>query len=226
MGQKRFGRLDIEIPPNTNDTEVVAELIGLRYLLIEKEIFGNQAAGNGLTLQVTKGAIRKVLKGQSSKKHLVPYAQFLRTRYVDADIEVSKPNAEQLERWSAIKVAENVPYCVGDHGNVVDTLAIGPVEITAHAVERYAERLLDGDVKRIWRSLIQRLQHAGLVDADLPARVRAHKLKKYADRPGQRIVKHPDGTMHFVLVPNGQGEMTLVTVFELEGTQRHVYGAS
>lgn len=221
-GSKKFGRLDIQIPPNTPDAEVTAELIGLRHLLIDRSIYGTQQS-TGIVLCVSKGAIRKISKNQSSKKHLMGLGTFLRTRFVDAEIEVDKPNEDHLEHWESVTDPETVEFQHGPAGNIIDTPAAGKIEITAHAVEQYTDRIKDGELKRVWKSLTQCLTNPGLKDADTPAKVRAHKLKKYPFTRGQRIMKHPDGTMHYVLVPEGD-RMILVTTFDLHGTQRHVYG--
>lgn len=143
----------------------VAELAVLHDLLVLKEILGQARRGNGLIIQTSHGAIRKMTlwhkQGRSkpfSSGYLVPYGRYLFGRFAEAEIEVSKDVSwiqeviNSPKRVSAISVNDRLPDFV-HAGN-----GLGLVEITTHAIERVCQRNNGWDYPEAWRFITNQLR--------------------------------------------------------------------
>ena len=122
----------------TDDLNIIAELSAMRYLLEDRNVCGHNKAGGGLILRVTCGEIARLASGESDKSHLSRYAQFLRTRFVGAAIEVESEDKAWVNEDCFRDTAE-----LDVEGPVLETIylgSFGEVELTGHAVQRYIER--------------------------------------------------------------------------------------
>lgn len=214
----RIGAIDITLDPDIelSDQATAAELVAIQHLLSDKEIMGANRTGKGVILNVSRGAIRKLKIGSSSKADLMPYAVFLNTRYHEAAIEVGKKSPWVPETIEGIELEHlNVN---GPRYEAVNTPRMGRVVVTKHAIEQYEERFCEGDLSRTWASLVKRLQNPELATTVLPPNVARHKLMTYGDKAA-KIWRHPDGTLHFVVVDAPDGSKVLVTVFYRTATK-------
>jgi hypothetical protein len=214
----RIGVIEITLEPDLelSDQATAAELAAIQHLLSDKEIMGANRTGKGVILNVSRGAIRKLKIGSSSKADLTPYAVFLNTRYHEAVIEVGKKAP-----WvpTAIEGLEHVHLNVsGPRYETINTPCMGRVVVTKHAIEQYEDRFCEGDLSRTWVSLTKRLQNPELAPIVLPPRVLKHKLMSYGDKAAT-IWRHPDGTLHFAVVDDPSGTRVLVTVFYRSETE-------
>ena len=146
-----------------NDEIIAAELAVTRYLLEDRNVCGHNKSGKGLTIRAGFGAIRKLLREDSDKSYLSPYANFLRTRFAGACVEIENRKIEWANEECDRDVAELLV-----NGPVLATIVvgnIGEVELTSHALQRYIERAevspLNGWRKMVaWARKATRLNHS------------------------------------------------------------------
>src|ERR1035438_2769998 len=85
------GILRVRVSADIEDRLIVAELAAVKHLLDQKSVLGQELVGNaGIQLCVSSGAIRKLFLRKSNKTHLIPFAQFLTTRYAGCQLIVNK----------------------------------------------------------------------------------------------------------------------------------------
>lgn len=58
VGTKRKGILDVRIDFDNEEADLLAELVAIRYLALDKQVFAESRAGAGYKLVVSKGAIK------------------------------------------------------------------------------------------------------------------------------------------------------------------------
>lgn len=172
-GAKKQGVLNIRVEAQVDDREIVAELSALQWLLGHRSVFGPTQAGKGLCLTVSAGAIKKLAKAvekvrdlrhtELGKPHLFPYAKFLGHRFAGLEIKVDKDDSWVMPR--AQNDAEEISID-GPLPEVLHIPAIGLVEISPHAMQRFSQRLANGSQEEQWRLLRQiiggKLRHARL----------------------------------------------------------------
>jgi hypothetical protein len=104
------GIIKIRVTANIEDRAIAAELSATKYLLEQKCVLGQNIVGNaGIRLSVSSGAIRKLMHRKSNKTHLIPYAQFLTTRYAGCQL-ASDSGVLEVSRhspWSDMKNIES-----------------------------------------------------------------------------------------------------------------------
>lgn len=140
-----------------DDCRIAAELSTLQYLLETKNVCGHNKAGAGLRLWVSCGAILKLLKQESDKFYLSPYANFLKTRFLGLEIEVQKKKVDWADELCNRQVDEI--RVVTPTMTVIEVAGVGRVELTAHAVDRYIERF-ERPPAKAWRELTRLAKEA------------------------------------------------------------------
>ncbi|EDR1414855.1 hypothetical protein C3863_005003, partial [Salmonella enterica subsp. enterica serovar Dublin] len=91
VGTKRKGILDVHIDFDHEEADLLAELVAIRYLALDKQVFCREpGAGAGYKLVVSKGAIKKLALGKSTKAFAFKFAACLTGRLKGATIEVSQ----------------------------------------------------------------------------------------------------------------------------------------
>lgn len=204
------------------DTPIIAELIAIHHLLIDRKILGAvPKSGNAFNLVVSKGAIRKIINGTADTMYAGQFARFLMGRLQGFNIKVShskagmlQPDEESPNRERLHIEADAIGSYTTSH-ELIETTAIGKVWVTNHAVLRYQERnphTSGEDIKQPWNSLIKRLQHSELVITPFNERVRRHK--KYKHDGSTEVWSHPSDSMRFVVAVHPNGDKYLVTVFD------------
>jgi len=148
-GLAKRGRIRITVP-KLDDMRTAAELSALQYLLEVKNACGHNKAGSGLRISCSSSLIPQLLIGQAGAGYLAPYANFLRTRFLGCEVVVE----EFPHTWADERCEANVDFIEIDKASVttLDVAGVGPVELTAHAVERYIERFERPPVKA-WRDI-------------------------------------------------------------------------
>lgn len=141
--------LSVDLVNACADGAIISELTALHHLLMVKEVAGNNRSGNGLKLQCQHGAIKKLSRGKSGKKSLIQYAQFLRSRFVDADISVEK-NAIRDDVLPTN--TENI-ILDGPLEDILHTEQLGCINIRHHVIERYMERSGTKSKTNAWRNI-------------------------------------------------------------------------
>jgi hypothetical protein len=207
------GRIRVVVPPALHDRDVIAELAALHHLLVVRAIFGDDRAGNSLILNVSAGAIKKLVAQRSAKQHLVSFANFLAVRFADADIEVKTKLT-----WLRPRAENNVEEIVVTEGALDDELELRPlgrVTHTRHALEQFAIRSNRPDAySDAWRSirivLSNRLEERIASEETQLARLERHGIEG-------RVFHHPGSRWSFV-VTEAEGEpRRIVTAYHDSG---------
>lgn len=174
-GAKKQGVLNIRVVADVDDREIIAELSALQWLLGHRSVFGETQVGKGLRLIVSSGAIKKIAKAlekvadlrdsELGKPHLFQYAKFIGHRFAGLEIKVDKDAS-----WVMPRAQNDVEELTidGPLAEVIHIPAIGLVEISKHAIERFGKRMAIGEQEEQWRLLRRvisgRLRHAKLGD--------------------------------------------------------------
>lgn len=215
VGSKRNGIIDVKLEFANDDSDLLSELAAIKYLLFETQVFGRAPGkGHGFKLIVSKGAIRKLALGKSSKKHAEKFAAFLNHRMSGVQIEVSQSRDLMADpkTTSPVELHAIKREYANTHDSV-ETPAMGRVYVTAHAVNQYNKRLRDGPPKNPWSSLVKRLKHPELGILHLPPSVLAHKAKKYGTSDNIEAWGHRSSKFTYLVI-NEANRRTVVTVFE------------
>jgi hypothetical protein len=152
------GILQVRVANPMADSNIVAELAALQHLLEVKKVIGSHPAGNKHThLIVSAGAIRKLQRRQSGKKHLAPYANFLTTRFAGCRLSVAKDS-----RWCESLRPDSVDELLvnGPHREMIKVPGIGDVAVTQHVLEQFTHRFLtEADPDKLaqvaWKMLVE-----------------------------------------------------------------------
>nr|WP_253652287.1 hypothetical protein [Vibrio sp. Y51_MX_L26] len=215
VGTQRKGILNVTLDFESNDSALLCELCAIRYLLLEKQVFGRvPGTGRGYKLVVSKGAIKKLVRGRSDKKCAQKFSAFLQSRLAGVQLEVSTKTeymANIEEEATELLLAERKRYA--GTFDAIETPAMGTVLVTAHAVSRYSERITSGKPKAPWLSLVKRIQNPELRIYPLAERERRRKAQKYGTADNIEEWGHPSSELYF-LVLNDQGIRTLITTYE------------
>ena len=130
-----------------SDQLAIAELAAMYHLLEERAVHGVGRLGNGLRIQTASGAISKALrkgalkatgKGETVKAHIAAAADFLTTKYFEAEVEVAPWREAEPKSFteSAIDVGPRLP-----RATLECTVLGGPVGVSRHAMARYIARI-------------------------------------------------------------------------------------
>ncbi len=212
-GLVQKGRIRVTVP-RLDDARTAAELAATQYLLTVKNVCGHNKAGAGLVIRTSCSTIMELANGTSSKSYLAPYANFLRTRFLGATIE----HHEAPFMWADEHCERQVDFIEVEKPSmtVIEIAEIGPVELTAHAVEKYVARF-DRKPEKAWREL-QRIGRDGKL-ATLIGRSAMHDIKHR--RPGRYVLDSKRDVMLVIAEPDKAGMLPrLVTVVRPEPNAR------
>ncbi len=186
-GLVQKGRVRVTVP-FLDDGRTAAELAAAQYLLTIKNVSGHNKAGAGLRLHVSSGDILELAAGVSPKSYLVPYANFLRTRFLGAEICEAQPPFSWVDDLCEAQVDT---LDVGKPSLIVlDVSGIGPVELTAHAVTQYVARF-DRKPERAWRELeriARDVQPAVLLNRNVMHDIKHRRPGRYALDPKRSVM--------------------------------------
>lgn len=216
VGPSRYGVFRctvVDVLPG--DQDVAAELSVLQHLLEFDNVFGSDRAGNGLTLCVSSGAIRKLAMFKSDKRHLIRYSGFLTTRFSDATIIVDRPRRGTAKCWLSPVADDALTHLTIERPfpENIQLFGVGPVELRLHAMERYMERGVVESRTDAWRKLRNMARDTSIRQIRLPADLVASKLEKWG--AGARDFYHRGTGWHFV-VSDDDGAPRLVSMFHRE----------
>ena len=175
-----------------DDIKIGAELAAVQFLLEQKNVCGHNKAGAGLRLWVSCDEISALLKEDSERSYLSAYANYLRTRFLGAEVIVDNESHDWVDLLCEAQVDDLSVY--GPAMTVIDVAGVGPVELTAHAVERYIQRFERPAVKA-WRDLVKLAKEAIHVN---PPRKAIHDVKHrnrgffFLARQVMLVVAEPD----------------------------------
>lgn len=224
VGTRRRGVIDVRMGFSTEDQEIIAELIAIRHLIMSKRVFCcTPTTGRGFKISVSKGAIRKIVQGRSSKVFAARFASLLTGRMEGVIVEVAHsmefmPSEQDADYADFLEVLNAAAKDYASPHEVIETPNIGMLSVTRHAVRRYTERLSskgEGEtLSRPWASLISRLRNPELELVPLRDSVMRHKMRRYGANNEVQIWSHPTDKMRYTVVVRSDGVKVLVTVFE------------
>lgn len=203
-GLVKKGIVNVSVPDSWRDRDIVAELAALQFLLEEKCVVGHDRCGNKLFINVSFGAIKKLVRRDSDKVHLTRHSIFLTTRFAGATLVVKKAD-DWLEGCESVQDTVDASQPVPEKINLY---GVGEVEVTGHAIDAFFERrgLLDkGDA---WR----RLRNMAQDDSIMPFQKHKNALDKARHRQVGELYWHPHTEWMFVITRQ-MGKVKLVTMY-------------
>lgn len=213
-GSRRYGVLEVTLEEGHDESDLLAELAAIKHLLFDRQVFDRApVSARGYKLVVSKGAIKKLALGRSTKRFAQQYAVPLTTRLEGIDIEVSQSRA-----WLPAEEELPVEPLYVQKGftrdyDMIETPSMGKVLVTHHAVEQYMERVVGNGAKDPRLSLQMRLMNPELEQVPLDAKVLRHKEAKYGRADNVQIWGHPSSSTRFVVLRENPDHGVLVTVF-------------
>ena len=212
-GLETRGRVQVRVPEMV-DARTAAELAAIEHLLVAKNACGHNKAGSGLVLHVSCSAIIELMSGKSVNQHLSPFATFLRTRFLGAEIVYEEPPftwANELcdTRCSTLEITR-------PEQTVIEVAGFGPCELTVHAVESYVRRF-ERPAQKAWKELVQLAKR--VVPVKLLRRHVVHDVKHR--RVGTHLY-HPGKKLILVVTPSDREGLLprVVTVFQPQTDER------
>ena len=218
-GLLQKGRIRITVP-YLDDGLTAAELAAAQYLLTVKNACGHNKAGAGLIIYASSSEIPNLIGGISLKAYLAPYGNFLRTRFLGVVVEHRVAPFD----WADELCEAQVDFIEVEKPavTVIEVSGVGPVELTAHAVEKYINRF-DRKPEKAWREITRISRDAK--PAVLLGRNVMHDIKHR--RPGQYVLDEKRGVMLVIAQPDRPGMLPrLVTVVKPEANARVAEAAS
>lgn len=229
--EEAFGVVRIttaEGTPQKIDT-VIAEVTGLHYLLTELQIAGRDRTGKELTLELSRGAIRKALVGQKrANPELRRHLHWLRTQFSDAALSVPKRNRADVQNISdalmygtdfdgrTMLVSDSVEFPTAPLIVPIRSPDIGRIIISEHAVQQFQKRNNMESSSRAWRKIRNMLANEKLIPSNISTAVLEQKRKKWADRNARFF--DCARSWQLVLVPSngrlGEDCWTLATLYQ------------
>lgn len=193
------GVIAVSVAEHLQDKELVAEMYATQHLLEVAEVCSKDRTGNSLTITCSLGAVRKLASGRSAKEHLAPFALFLRTRFVDAEIAISK--SESFIRPSAYSNRSELYVASARPSSV--SLPTGELAgVTAHALEQFRIRFSFARSCDAWRELRSCAAHS----ATLASKSTHEERMKYGSAVrafdcfnGARLIVVDDGVFPMIV---------------------------
>ena len=215
-GLEKFGVLHVSFDVENDEIDIAAELIAIHHLLFEKKIFNRiPSSGSPYALTVSRGAIKKLALDKSEKLFPKRYAKFLSGNGVmkGASIRVQPAenfNVVDFQDIETIKIEHERFHFVDE----IETPNFGSVVITSHAIERFAQRTENPDVKNPRVSLIKCLCNPSLKRLDMGEAVLKHKKMKYGADNMSEVWGHESAVVKFLVIKDKiTGKNVLATVF-------------
>lgn len=195
-GKNTQGIVNVTLTCATQSNDIAAELSAIQYLLETMEVCGKDRAGNSLLITCSFGTIKKLALGKSDKESLIPFAMFLRSRFVDAEIEVSKDDQfisliKARNRQQSISIDQPLLSAL----KFPDGLTVG---VTNHALTAYMIRYQVPVAANAWRALRAAIRHPlTRLQSTTPEEVSRHgkEVLAYVTTDGLRliVVREPAG---------------------------------
>ncbi len=208
-GRHTQGVVKVTVHCETESKEVAAELSALQYLLEEREVCGTDRAGNSMQITCSFGAVRKLASGKSDKASLAPFALFLRTRFADAQIAVSKDSGfiHSKAKGHAERLIIDAPRL--STVSLPDGLAVG---VTHHALVAYMTRYQNPVAANAWRALRAAMANPGVGLRQSTLQEESHLGRII------RVYENPDGLRLIVAIDKGVAK--LVTCYYCRAATR------
>jgi hypothetical protein len=211
------GALKVHITNKVEDASIAAELAAMQFLLEEKRVIGTNMIGSHNTkFTVSQGAIRKLERSQSDKRHLAPYADFLTTRFSGCQLCVEKDSQwfEGLSLDAVEDLIVNEP-----HRELIRLSGLGDVSVTQHVLDRFTDRFLadtaPNNIKqKAWKKLIETASDPMLREVSRPGFWTSVKYARQNRHEGRYFLNSRSKLILVVTDNPGEGKR-LVTVYPI-----------
>lgn len=211
--QSRTKIIDVRISTNRYEASAAdaAELYVMWLVLSYWEHAGQSRTAKNLNVKVSRGAVKKILRADSTKKELNDLAYFGRTQFSGLPVEVLKktPWVDWASESDCCVTLDDEPL----PRPAVDVPGIGRVSITVHALEEYAADTR-GEIlaEHVYGRIAERLR-GSLQDITLDERTQSHKRRKYGDEVDKTRILVDEHGWQYVLVEERKSEFVLKTVY-------------
>lgn len=212
VGTHRQGAIMVDVG-DIEDGHLAAELAAIHHLMFRLSVLGaSRTTAKGTTIIVSAGAIPKLLRGKSSKAHLVAIAAPLVVQASDATWRV-----EQSADWIDPAVdAVHVTLDTSDMRPVFET-SMGRIRASMHAVARLCERSNHQSLSEGLRCVRQLLNSGRLKRVHQSIADESHAARRHG-AAGEKFLDPETG---WVLVMRRHDEsFDLVTAYAATGAQR------
>ena len=150
-GTRKQGTVDVTVSDSFEKKDVVAEITAIHYLLEEYRVAGDSSGGSNTNVICSLGAVKKASKGQSNFRELNPLCHFLKCRFNESTIEISKDvsyrHQKALERNVKISTRQAL-------GTRIKNFNKEWFELSMHALERMMQRWNMSKEEEAWRKLM------------------------------------------------------------------------
>ncbi|MDN0082453.1 hypothetical protein QU487_06750 [Crenobacter sp. SG2305] len=210
--------IDIALDPSIRQNLIAAELLAMRYALSELGLGGfDRKHGRGLLLEVTHGAIRKLSRLDSAFQALAPFAQFIQTRYLGAEIEVNKDDFAWARDEDVAKVhrigCDPVPEQIHTR--------FGSMVPTAHILQCMVDRAMTAGLDRALNVLTTQLTSIDTRRLAWSDAAAARCRVRYGK--DSELLYHRSSQNMFVVTREPDGVRRLVTAYKVDNlTNQHV----
>lgn len=188
-----------------------AELYVMWLVLCHWEHAGQQRTARNIYFEVSRGAIKKVVRTESTKVELNELAYFARTRFYGVSIQV-----EKKPKWIDWDAPTDLCVALDDSplpAPRVEVPGLGHVVITRHAIEEYASDT-GHEIKpeNIYGRIVERMRE-GMLDVEMSKRVEEHKRRRHGDKEVEntRILADTHG-WHYVFL-HEEDALILKTIY-------------
>ncbi len=214
--------IDIELPGNNRTNLIRAELVAAQYALTTLQLGGiSRYHGKNLRLTFSFGKIKKLSKRQlqdHDAEELASYGQFLQTRYMAAEIEVSTKSFI----WANDKYVTVSHRLPGSPRMEFIQSELGRFYVTFHALERMVQKgaSLEGhrravsDINKAFESMNRMLTGNRVREIAYTGEYLDYAIKRYGKL--HRVIHTTITDMFFIVVPdvlNGEPIEKLVTCY-------------
>jgi hypothetical protein len=209
------GLLKVRVKRTIEDRNIVAELAAIKFLLVDKGVLGKDVVeDSNIKLTVSLGAIKKLQHMKSDKVHLLPYSQFLITRFAACTVDVNK-GSRWFEGFNP-ELSEELRVD-GPSRETLTVTGLGEVAVTKHVLERFAERALaksanDKSVTDAWKSLAEAAADTSVHEVARRGMWTAVNQEKLG-RPEGRYFLNPQRKLILVVTDTPREGKRLVTTF-------------
>lgn len=208
-----FHKLQVRTNANLGpDALDYVELYGIWFFIIAIEFAGMARTAKGFSLVVSRGAIKKLLRTDSSKAHLFSYTNSIRTQLYGLEnitVEKAKDWADQVEP-NICSYWDGLPPEQPEVNNPI----VGRVGISFHSVQRYFEHTRkEGRMDQVFAKVTRLLRDA-VEEVHLDARTMQHKVRAYGASAVEARYLNTAAGWQLVILKGEKGKRFLATVYQ------------
>lgn len=223
----------------SEDRAALSELAACNHLMHDTPFCEDGISGMSLSLNVSRGAIKKALnkgklkadgKGSTTKQHVADFAHFLATRFFGAEVGVVRSfvTPEESETTYVSSLDFDIECDVAPDAKLFCLAIDDRLVISRHVMSRAVERVTAKNVfaavtenedlpdacwGQAWGFLRNFLCDKGTVElTNIPADVAEFNLKRHG--VASRVLYQPKRGLVAIVVPGRNGGLAIATVYQ------------